>query len=48
MIKQLKKSQFAITDGLKDIVESNKDVMTLNTDLPQLAIEQPPKESRLY
>ena len=34
MIKQLKENQKAITTGLKNIVESNQDIYTLNNELP--------------
>ena len=41
MIKQLKENQKAITTGLKNIVESNQDIYTLNNELPFTAEPAP-------
>ena len=34
VVEQLKENQLALTDGFKDIVESNRDIITLNRELP--------------
>ena len=44
VIDQLKANQLALTGGLKDLVESNRDVLTLQQELPFAGIEEPPKE----
>ena len=36
VIEQLRENQLALTDGFKDLIESNRDVITLNKELPQL------------
>ena len=36
LIEQLKDNQLVLSQGLKDIVESNRDIMTLQHELPQL------------
>ena len=41
VIQQLKENQLALTSGFKDLVETNKDILTLNKELP-FAVEQPP------
>ena len=40
VIQQLKENQLALTSGFKDLVETNKDILTLNKELP-FAGEQP-------
>ena len=47
VIDQLKANQLALTGGLKDLVESNRDVLTLQQELPFPGIEEPPKEKPL-
>ena len=47
VIDQLKANQLALTGGLKDLVESNRDVLTLQQELPFAGIEEPPKEKPL-
>ena len=48
VIEQLRENQLALTGGLKDLVESNRDVLTLQQELPFPAeIEEPPKEKPL-
>ena len=47
VIDQLKANQLALTGGLKDLVESNRDVLTLQQELPFPRIEEPPKEKPL-
>ena len=37
VIDQLKANQLALTGGLRDLVESNRDVLTLQQELPQIA-----------
>ena len=37
VIEQLRENQLALTGGLKDLVESNRDVLTLQQELPQIA-----------
>ena len=34
--EQLRKNELALTDGFKDLVESNRDIITLNKELPQI------------
>ena len=41
VIQQLKENQLALTSGFKDLVETNKDILTLNKELP-FTVEQPP------
>ena len=36
VIEQLRENQLALTGGLKDLVESNRDVLTLQQELPQI------------
>ena len=43
VIEQLRENQLALTEGFKDLVETNGDVITLNKELPQIEAE-PPKE----
>ena len=44
VIEQLRENQLALTGGLKDLVESNRDVLTLQQELPFPAeIEAPPE-----
>ena len=47
VIDQLKANQLALTGGLKDLVESNRDVLTLQQELPFPGVEAPPKEKPL-
>ena len=47
VIDQLKANQLALTGGLRDLVESNRDVLTLQQELPFPGIEAPPKEKPL-
>ena len=42
VIEQLRENQLALTGGLKDLVESNRDILTLQQELPQ--IETPVEE----
>ena len=42
VIEQLRENQLALTRGLKDLVESNRDILTLQQELPQ--IETPVEE----
>ena len=44
VIDQLREHQLALTGGLKDLVESNRDVLTLQQELPFPGVEEPPKE----
>ena len=44
VIDQLRENQLALTGGLKDLVESNRDVLTLQQELPFPGVEEPPKE----
>ena len=44
VIEQLRENQLALTGGLKDLVESNRDVLTLQQELPFPGVEEPPKE----
>ena len=45
VIEQLRENQLALTGGLKDLVESNRDVLTLQQELPFPAeIEAPPEK----
>ena len=37
VIDQLRENQLALTGGLRDLVESNRDVLTLQQELPQIA-----------
>ena len=37
VIEQLRENQLALTGGLKDLVESNRDILTLQQELPQIA-----------
>ena len=41
VIEQLRENQLALTDGLKDLVESNRDVLTLQQELPFPGVEAP-------
>ena len=36
VIEQLRENQVALTGGLKDLVESNRDILTLQQELPQI------------
>ena len=36
VIEQLRENQLALTGGLKDLVESNRDILTLQQELPQI------------
>ena len=47
VIEQLKANQLALTGGLRDLVESNRDVLTLQQELPFPGVEAPPKEKPL-
>ena len=47
VIDQLKANQLALTGGFKDLVESNRDVLTLQQELPFPGVEAPPKEKPL-
>ena len=40
IIEQLKGNQLALTSGFKDLIETNKDIITLNRELPQLTYEE--------
>ena len=44
VIEQLRENQLALTGGLKDLVESNRDVLTLQQELPFPGVEAPPEE----
>ena len=46
MINQLKQNQLALTSGVRELVDSNRDVLTLQQELPFPGIE-PPKEKTL-
>ena len=51
IIEQLKGNQLALTSGFKDLIETNKDIITLNRELPQLTYEEEktsPQQSPLY
>ena len=41
-IEQLRENQLALTGGFKDLVESNRDVLTLQQELPFPGVEAPP------
>ena len=45
VIEQLRENQLALTDGLKDLVESNRDVLTLQQELPFPGVKAPPAKS---
>ena len=47
VIEQLKANQLALTGGLRDLVESNRDVLALQQELPFPGVEAPPKEKPL-
>ena len=47
VIDQLKANQLALTGGFKDLLESNRDVLTLQQELPFPGVEAPPKEKPL-
>ena len=47
VIEQLRENQLALTGGLRDLVESNRDVLTLQQELPFPGVEAPPKEKPL-
>ena len=47
VIEQLRENQLALTGGFKDLVESNRDVLTLQQELPFPGVEAPPKEKPL-
>ena len=47
VIDQLRQNQLALTGGFKDLVESNRDVLTLQQELPFPGVEAPPKEKPL-
>ena len=47
VIEQLRENQLALTGGLRDLVESNRDVLTLQQELPFPGVEAPPKEKLL-
>ena len=40
VIDQLKANQLALTDGFKDLINSNRDVLTLQQELPFPGIEE--------
>ena len=42
VIDQLRQNQLALTGGFKDLVESNRDVLTLQQELPFPGVEAPP------
>ena len=44
VIEQLRENQLALTGGFKDLVESNRDVLTLQQELPFPGVEAPSKE----
>ena len=46
LITELKQNQLALTSGLKDLVEANRDILTLNRDLPHLLVVQILKRKR--
>ena len=43
----MRQNQLALTGGFKDLVESNRDVLTLQQELPFPGVEAPPKEKPL-
>ena len=45
VIEQLRENQLALTGGLKDLVESNRDVLTLQQELPFPGVEAPRVEA---
>ena len=47
VIDQLRQNQLALTGGFKDLVESNRDVLTLQQELPFPGVEAPSKEKPL-
>ena len=47
VIEQLRENQLALTGGFKDLVESNRDVLALQQELPFAGVEAPPKEKPL-
>ena len=47
VIEQLRENQLALTGGFKDLLESNRDVLTLQQELPFPGVEAPPKEKPL-
>ena len=47
VIDQLRQNQLALTGGFKDLLESNRDVLTLQQELPFPGVEAPPKEKPL-
>ena len=47
VIEQLRENQLALTGGFKDLIDSNRDVLTLQQELPFPGVEAPPKEKPL-
>ena len=47
VIDQLRQNQLALTGGFKDLLESNRDVLTLQQELPFPGVEAPSKEKPL-
>ena len=47
VIDQLRQNQLALTGGFKDLIDSNRDVLTLQQELPFPGVEAPPKEKPL-
>ena len=45
VIEQLRENQLALTGGLRDLVESNRDVLTLQQELPFPGVAAPPAKS---
>ena len=42
VIDQLRQNQLALTGGFKDLIDSNRDVLTLQQELPFPGVEAPP------
>ena len=47
VIDQLRQNQLALTGGFKDLLESNRDVLTLQQETAFPGVEAPPKEKPL-
>ena len=48
VISQLRENQRALTEGFKDLLESNRDVITLNKKLPQIEAEAPSDKGLVF
>ena len=43
VIEQLREYQLALTDGFRDLIESNRDIINLSKELPQLEAAEAPR-----